>query len=1182
MAFMDRLGTAFKGAIKETLSDTDAVSDTLSTILKGSLGSAFVDSPAEQIGMQQELIAQDDNRRAALAKAQEEYNKRQTFVQEEMFKNRLKTKREREKREYDTKTKQLEFAKNVFLETAKAAGENGLDKNSEAVKALVQSGKLFGMPEESIMSFIMAHTPKPELSPTMQLYDDFTKLRKKGIIKDNNFFGYYRRMKINDSMVQRYTMYVDTFKATKEQKKPISFLEFLKLNDSTSKAKGAAGFTEAEKARRKFLIDFVQKVREGKASLYDTAQYDDDAVGGRKIIGAGLPYLAAIEELNSKFNFNMRTPKPAEVAGWIELMDRKKNADSVSQTPADKNARVASTLYPGKLAQNAQNNVSVNVPQELVSKNNKPQNYVPKLNGIPNKDYIGSEAIKYVDSARKSLIALAEVKTYNKTLSADFGLDEDEFNEFQGLYRNAQATLQARRSSKIVFDNNAGGGSDQERLAKLTAKILRHTGDYEPLGNILYKEMMPKMITEQQTAQMGVAPKMRIHFNTQIADNFPILAMATGVTTPNVTVDPAQNLIDQKEGVRIEQGNNHVTIFGPAKNMSDPLQEHLLALSTKIQKDPEAQKLFKQVYDYRNKVKDETYLDLKYDLINRIALKTPYSAKDEIFTESIFDIFLSTAQRFETGDKFLGVVATPPRSAVYVPEGYISEDGRQVPKTPEGLAQEVKKAQASIQNIGQALNKVDDIATLISKLVNGSGDPSVSQQNSLEGLGNIDVQKLRDLQKQPVTGIASTIRDFATSSKILVPSIANVIRDSFIGIAGDRINKGGSFHDEIAKGFEIKVEESDLAFVADNQTFMTQGLSNAIESETKAINAEYNALMNNKDSLTQNDIDLHFLRRRILWEKISLTYTLAGYVQGDQAGGRTISNEDFAQVRKALWGTPITEQTPNLVNMIKHLRLTLGNSYSQQLGRLSRLEMFGPGVGSLPSTELTQRFRREKLLKDVQLTNIEKRVNSKLEQKINSLKAEDYPKFVMNTKAIVMPFKKVQSIRNDEPYDGFQKDRQDKRFTVVLDELNYLYDNSKVGNIKIPGSVMPGTNQPFPEKVTPEDLREIFVSQKLVTNFLRNGQDILKTTDGVVPPVYLEAYKRLDLDNFNEYSSLRLLYAITDLQIPANYYALSRDPLSFLNVAYKISDTIKTDVTKFKYLNMLKEIIEQGDIDEID
>ena len=29
MAFMDRLGTAFKGAIKETLSDTDAVSDTL-------------------------------------------------------------------------------------------------------------------------------------------------------------------------------------------------------------------------------------------------------------------------------------------------------------------------------------------------------------------------------------------------------------------------------------------------------------------------------------------------------------------------------------------------------------------------------------------------------------------------------------------------------------------------------------------------------------------------------------------------------------------------------------------------------------------------------------------------------------------------------------------------------------------------------------------------------------------------------------------------------------------------------------------------------------------------------------------------------------------------------------------------------------------------------------------------
>ena len=48
---------------------------------------------------------------------------------------------------------------------------------------------------------------------------------------------------------------------------------------------------------------------------------------------------------------------------------------------------------------------------------------------------------------------------------------------------------------------------------------------------------------------------------------------------------------------------------------------------------------------------------------------------------------------------------------------------------------------------------------------------------------------------------------------------------------------------------------------------------------------------------------VNYLKRTaLLWEKTALTYKLAGYVQGDQTGGRTISNQDFDNVYRALWG----------------------------------------------------------------------------------------------------------------------------------------------------------------------------------------------------------------------------------------------------------------------------------------
>ena len=68
---------------------------------------------------------------------------------------------------------------------------------------------------------------------------------------------------------------------------------------------------------------------------------------------------------------------------------------------------------------------------------------------------------------------------------------------------------------------------------------------------------------------------------------------------------------------------------------------------------------------------------------------------------------------------------------------------------------------------------------------------------------------------------------------------------------------------------------------------------------------KYNAVMEDTASTDTDKMKAQdtFLRRAaILWEKTALTYQLAGYVQGEQTGGRTISNQDFDNIYKALWG----------------------------------------------------------------------------------------------------------------------------------------------------------------------------------------------------------------------------------------------------------------------------------------
>ena len=80
----------------------------------------------------------------------------------------------------------------------------------------------------------------------------------------------------------------------------------------------------------------------------------------------------------------------------------------------------------------------------------------------------------------------------------------------------------------------------------------------------------------------------------------------------------------------------------------------------------------------------------------------------------------------------------------------------------------------------------------------------------------------------------------------------------------------------------------------------------------------------------QAEADRRFaLRSIILFNKVQLTYKLAGLVQGDQTGGRTISNQDFDTVWKHLWGKSELSNLANLLALKKDisLRTKMGDSF---------------------------------------------------------------------------------------------------------------------------------------------------------------------------------------------------------------------------------------------------------------
>ena len=118
------------------------------------------------------------------------------------------------------------------------------------------------------------------------------------------------------------------------------------------------------------------------------------------------------------------------------------------------------------------------------------------------------------------------------------------------------------------------------------------------------------------------------------------------------------------------------------------------------------------------------------------------------------------------------------------------------------------------------------------------------------------------------------------------------------------------------------------------------------------------------------------LRSILLFKKVALTYKLAGLVQGDQSGGRTISNQDYDQVFDALWSSGEVGNVANLTDLENDMELRIQKGDAINL----LIELNGDTLGGSVDGAINTIFRnkREQFYKTSQGDNRESNLYNKM------------------------------------------------------------------------------------------------------------------------------------------------------------------------------------------------------------
>jgi len=1169
MAFMEKLGESLKAGLQDTLT-SETVSENLGTVLKQSIGSAFMDTPAEQLGANQFILDEEQRRRQAAAEAAKAAAQKARFIQEETLKSSLRSAEEAKKFKAQQGVKEATEQRTIVVEAIKAAGTNSTGIPSDdkiKIEQLVKAAANIITPE-GVETLFNAHKNDKNLTTEVRRFNTFNRLKKQGVIPKDMPFMKWEIGRFGPNIAQEYFAYEQD--AIANGKTPIPYEEFYMLRGSSSKSGKDADKNESYK----YSLQWLKDAMGGDRPMSDFAKVELGPDGEPIIVGANAIWRKNVDVVK-KFDPNIQisaNPNAQRVREWVAMFNRKQKGKNQSKSPSlrQQNAQSSSSVMPGNLIRNVESNALV-------------QEFLPTIDGRPNlgsisdkvkpsnfnpddkTNYVPALGMDYIGKVDKSLAAIAKVKKYDISFLEAFGLNKNQFEEFKGLYT---------KISQNARDKGTVEPKDSQRLAALTRIILNTTLDSGSVRQTIEKTAMPKRLAVARSEDLTGSGEFKIIWDNNTVNNLSILAKAVGVEPKRLDLDvlkdsKGQNLSDK--GVKfVSADGTTLTMFGRVAGVNPIVKKNLQKVSSRLMNTPEHFKMYKNIWNFQEG-KDSDFknnqemLAAKLQLVENIALQGDKGAPDLIVTEALLDVLLKTDRTYSTTPRG-NIVATANPRAAFLSKDFTTELGETIKRSTGPIVNEMRKTVTGQQNLDKAGTRVTILKSLIKSVINGNDDGIVKISEDGTTVDNFErtIQKITPadaaaFNEDSITGVVGSMRNLASGAKLLVEPAVKLFTDIF-GVANDSIK----LHSRLSTGFGINTDAKDSKFVQSNQQFIESGLGEAITRETKILNKEYDILQERKaaNTLTQRELDLYLVRRKVLWEKIALTYTLAGYVQGDQAGGRTISNEDFAIIREALWGGAITESTTSLIDMINHLDITLTMARSKSRAGQIRLAIFGiEGVtdtGSLTSTIIERQMERSNIV-----SKREGKINADLRKQTNNDQLTFEEAAQQNLYGSV-PNRQEKPRRTDEPYKGYLAHKNSGRLGTVYDELLFLYQNSKTWdgkegyNVRIAGGTFEGIEMPnyTESQLFLTHMNELYAAKVLVDDFESNGHTILENNNDIIPTKYLEAINRLDSKNIKQYPSLALLYGLTDFNVKGNYFGLELSGLRWLKDTLAISKRI--------------------------
>ena len=268
-------------------------------------------------------------------------------------------------------------------------------------------------------------------------------------------------------------------------------------------------------------------------------------------------------------------------------------------------------------------------------------------------------------------------------------------------------------------------------------------------------------------------------------------------------------------------------------------------------------------------------------------------------------------------------------------------------------------------NLQSNLNNVEDLLRSFQR-IRTLAEVSEADFNRFGGL-DFNVQTVKRTAKTPVAGYAGELAGRFQSA-------VKFFHEAFAAIRGEGVAqfKGGSLAGNLEigtrlqefklnpeafekkYGYKIDIDPDNMGRITQIQDQMIKGFNQ--------IDLDYAETMKSGTLKQQQQAKRLYLRRTaMMWEKAALTYKLAGYVQGEQTGGRTISNQDFDNIYKALWGGNFSSEE-SAINAVRYLNFTTKEIRDRNLGEIFLLQTTGKGFSlDLAANNYAERLYQQRL-----------------------------------------------------------------------------------------------------------------------------------------------------------------------------------------------------------------------------